>query len=429
MSDSRQAIADSQPAWRAACAAWIITWLVIAGIILGGNKRTVWPAYRNAGAHWESGEPLYQLGPGEVAGHGFLYFPQAAILFVPFAHIPEPASGILWRGLSLAMLALGVWRISTLFQANARKAFLLATAVTIPTCLAGLRTGQATLAMTGMILIAIEAFARSKNNRAAVWLALSIALKPLGVVPALLASVVSPRLGWRWGVAMAVVAISPFFFQQTSYVLLQHQQFLEMIRAAEKLGSAEWFAHLFGMLRAFGVMTPPSYQFLARLAAAPMTLLLCVAISRRVSRERAAIWIYTLGAVYLMLFNPRTENSTYLMLGPAIGYFLADEWLVRRRNGRAAFLVAMTVAITGCYEIAAPFTPAGAVAIWLAPLACVVFSGYLATRYREDWSQAAPSLEAAAAQSHVTHAPHKGRMSRGTARPERAINNEAKRSD
>ncbi len=413
MSDRCQVIDDSREHWRAACAAWIITWLVIAGIILAGNKRTVWPAYRNAGAHWESGEALYQLGPGQVAGHGFLYFPQAAILFVPFSHIPEPASGILWRGLSLALLALGVWRIATLLQANAEKAFLLATAVAIPTCLAGLRTGQATLAMTGMILIAIEAFARSKNGRAAAWLALSIAIKPLGVVLALLASVVSPRLGWRWGVAMAVVAISPFFFQQTSYVLLQHQQFLEMIRAAEKLGSAEWFAHLFGMLRALGVITPPSYQLLVRLAAAPLTLLLCVAISRRVARERAAIWIYTLGAVYVMLFNPRTENSTYLMLGPAIGYFLAEEWLVRRRNGRIAFLVAITTALTGSYVIAAPFTPAGAVAIWLAPLACIIFGGYLAARYREDWTEAGPCrMAAAAAQSHVTHAPHKARKNR-----------------
>lgn len=422
MSDSRQAIAESQPAWRAACAAWIITWLVISAIILGGNKRTVWPAYRNAGAHWESGEELYQLGPDEVAGHGFLYFPQAAILFVPFAHIPEPASGILWRGLSLAILALGVWRISTLFQANARKAFLLATAVAVPTCLAGLRTGQATIAMTGMILIATEAFARSQNGRAAVWLALSIALKPLGVVPALLASVVSPRLGWRWGVAMAAVAVSPFFFQQTSYVLLQHQQFLDMIRAAEKLGSAEWFAHLFGMLRVFGIITPPGYQFLARLAAAPLTLLLCVAICRRVERERGAIWIYTLGTVYVMLFNPRTENSTYLMLGPAIGYFLADEWLVRRRKGRVGFLVAITIAVTGCYEIAAPFTPAGAVAIWLAPLACIVFAGYLATRYREDWTEAGQRLEAATAQPHVSHAPH-SRMSRTAESAQNATRN------
>ena len=87
--------------------------------------------------------------------------------------------------------------------------------------------------------------------------------------------------------------------------------------------------------------------------------------------------MYTLAAVYLMLFNPRTENSTYCVLGPAVGLFYAEQ-LRTRRWLTAGLLLAVMAACVGSYELGKHLTPPGAKTVWLAPLACCCLAAYLA---------------------------------------------------
>ena len=78
-----------------------------------------------------------------------------------------------------------------------------------------------------------------------------------------------------------------------------------------------------------------------------------------------------------MLFNPRTENNTYSMLGPAVGVFLARSVLVDRRILRTALLALVAIGVLGTYEIGRLIT-SPAQSMWLAPLMCIVFAGYVA---------------------------------------------------
>src|SRR5687768_10391283 len=80
--------ADVQRAWLL----WGVLFLVIAVLIVRGDKRTVVNHYRAAAHAWMAGEPLYN-----DTGHGFLYLPSSAVLFVPFAMLPDVLGDIAWR--------------------------------------------------------------------------------------------------------------------------------------------------------------------------------------------------------------------------------------------------------------------------------------------------------------------------------------------
>jgi len=89
--------------------AWAVLLAVVCGVILAGSKRTVTPYYTEAALSWTEGSDIYR-----GSGTGFLYCPQAAIAFVPFAWLPTTPREIAWRVLTIGVFAAGVWRLSRL---------------------------------------------------------------------------------------------------------------------------------------------------------------------------------------------------------------------------------------------------------------------------------------------------------------------------
>ena len=66
------------------------------------GKHTVSPVYWLASRQWWASQEMYGSKEMTLQGrHGFLYFPQAAVLFTPFAYLPLAVSEVLWRGLGL----------------------------------------------------------------------------------------------------------------------------------------------------------------------------------------------------------------------------------------------------------------------------------------------------------------------------------------
>ena len=74
-----------------------------------------------------------------------------------------------------------------------------------------------------------------------------------------------------------------------------------------------------------------------------------------------------------MLFNPRTENNTYAMIGPFVGLYVAQCYLVWQRNGLAIACAACGLAMLGSYELGRFILP-DIPPVWLAPLACSIFT-------------------------------------------------------
>ena len=251
-------------------AAGLVAWLIVSTMILWGDAHTVTTAYAHGSLAWINGQNMY-----ETTGEGFLYLPQAALLYAPFAALPAPAGDLVWRLACLTIFLLGVARFAELAPGEPQRVLLHVSAISLAMCANGLRLGQSTLPMTGCMLLAAEALSRQSWNRAAAWLLLGLAVKPLTIVLVLLAAALHSPLRWRLLGGCALLAVTPFCTQHPAYVVWQYGQFGEMLQHANELGNHAWWAQLFGMLKTFGQPVSPAAQTAARAAAALVTLVLC----------------------------------------------------------------------------------------------------------------------------------------------------------
>ena len=131
------------------------------------------------------------------------------------------------------------------------------------------------------------------------------------------------------------------------------------------------------------VDVPENIQTAIRAGGAVATLLLCFFVKKRLEAFRAALYLFTLAVLYLMLFSPRTENNTYAMLGPPIAAFLAGAFLVEQRPKEGIVLSCIALAILGSRSIEHLLTPHAGTS-WLSPLMAVCFAVYLLSRIFTD---------------------------------------------
>jgi hypothetical protein len=357
---------------RIAWLAWAVLLLIMVALVLAGNRRTVTGNYRDAALLWFRGGDMYT-----GTGTGFLYLPQAAILFAPFAWMPVKLGEIAWRAVSIGAFAIGLRRYASLAgRASGVELFPLMTALSLPLAFSCFRNGQTTVLIAGLMMIAVADIADRRWGRSTAWLSLGLALKPLVIVLTLLAWALYKPMRGRLLAATAAVLASPFLFQAPGYVVSQYQSCAASLQATARLGLETYWAHFFGMLKVAGVSPSSSVQTGVRLLAAVGRLWLCRLARERYPADQAAVWLYALSACYLMLFNPRTENNTYAMLGPAIAVFCGHALLVERRPKTAAALAASAIVILGSHQITRWITPPPR-AVWLAPLVCTGFLAFL----------------------------------------------------
>lgn len=371
---------------RSAWIAWTVLFLIVAAIIVLGGHRTVVPSYRQSALDWLASRQLYD---GTGVG-GFVYFPHAAILFMPLAWLPPLPGEVIWRLVNIGTLALGLHAFARLAGKESRsELFPLMTLVTIPLAWDCARNGQATLALTGLMLLAVVDVAQARWWRATLWLCLGIAVKPLMLVLALLIAAIIRPMTWRALVGMVVLALSPFLFQHPSYVLQQYSACWQNTTAAAHVGVAvQGWTSPFVTLGFLGLNVPERGQTAIRLLAAVVTWLASVFVCRRFDAARSAIFVFSMAAVYLMLFSPRTENNTYAMLGPAFAVFAAQSLLIEKRRGEGVLLAGVALATAGSRTLGRLLAP-GAEAVWLAPVLALCFAAYLLVRIFERPAQPA----------------------------------------
>jgi hypothetical protein len=372
--EATMASVNNKKAVRIALAGWIVLFLAVSAIIAIHGKRSVVPEYHSAALNWISGQHLYD---GTGVG-GFVYLPQAAVLYVPFALFPSTVGEILWRLVMVAVFAVGLYRFGQLAgERSAGEFFPLLSLVTIPLVWDCARNGQATLIITGLMLLAVADIAHARWWRATLWLSLGVAIKPLVLVLVLLVMAIDRRMSWRLLVGMVLTALFPFLTQAPGYVIRQYVECVQnMITAAHVGVSVRGWTSPFTALRALGIAdVPESIQTAIRLAGAMVTLLLCFFVKRRMEPSRVALYLFTLSSLYLMLFSPRTENNTYAMLSPAISAFLVTAFLVDHRKAQGMLLAGMVLLLIGSRFIERLLAP-HAEQVWLAPFIAVLFAAY-----------------------------------------------------
>ena len=350
-----------------ACFALLV---LIARLDSGDTIENVFSVYRDAGLRWLHGQDLY---PGQFR---FNYFPPSAVFFAAWSWLPFGLEGALWRVANIAVFAFGLWRISSCGERPIPPTrFFIATMVTVVLSASAARYGQLTLAMSGLMMAAVADVEEGDGLwRAAVYVALAVALKPLAIVLALLLVTIYPRLLWRTTFALAVFFLLPFLFQHTDYVLRQYADVPAMlqIRSHQRY---EW-QHLFSLLEKVGWAATNAEQTIITGTAAVFVLFLCWRVRQRAPAIGAALMMYGLATSYILLFGTATERNTYAMLAPVIGLGAAMAW--RSRDQYLLGLMsamAWIMLLSHTLQRAYPHT----VLAMAKPFACLILFAWLAS--------------------------------------------------
>jgi hypothetical protein len=349
----------------AACVIWLLFILAVTLITLRNpDDRTVLYAYRVPAQAWLEGRPLY--GPSI---HGFLYFPSFAVLFAPFQLLGNPAGDVLWRWAGFALLSLALLRLARLAAPEAWRAALAAMLVlALPAAGIALQNGQATVPMFALMVLATVELAGGRWWPAAAWLGLAVAVKPLALVLALLVFALHPAARLPLLAALVVALLLPFLHPDPAYVAGQYEAALEKLRIAEDPGPGHW-ASVDMLLWHLGLALPDRVMTGLRIAAAIGTLALAALAGRRLPAPLAAVLLLTLAVCYLLLFNPRTEESGYLMLAYPLALLAARARLVEGRRGLAAALALLCLGLGTQAYSGALFH---ATQDWLKPALCLL---------------------------------------------------------
>jgi hypothetical protein len=329
----------------AAILIWSVSMLVIAAMVLHNPfKHTVTlGSYHPSAENWWAGRNLY-IGPS-----GMNYLPHFAVLYSPFHFLPFRWSEILWRFCAAASVAGGLWLLMReLFGAKAERPFFWATILTVPLALGALRNGNANAIFSGVTLLAVVATLQKRWWLAVAWMVLATALKPLGVVLLLLASIYYTPVLRRLPAALLGLALFPFFFGRPDYVLEQYREAWQNLHACATV-TEHRFADFNGILWALGTPLFGAPATIVRLLAGGVTAIIWLWSARRLAPALRGLSLYALTAAYLMLFNPMNEANSYVILAPALGawgaWLLCGDEPVRRRLGWGLVLMALSMGL------------------------------------------------------------------------------------
>lgn len=328
------------PARRFALLIWGVMALVVFTIVaVQPDKRTATLEYQKASTRWWDGDNLYK------GKNNYLYLPQAAMLYTPFNLLPKRVGEPLWRMVCLGTLGFGLWAAARqLAPQRAGALFLLATLLVLPCSLASARNGQVNMPLAAIYLLTALALARDRWHLAAILLAVSLALKPISVVPILLCGVLFPRTILPLILWLGVMFAAAYLHPDPQYVTWQYEVFWEKLTGSSAKPTGKTWSDFAGMLGEFGLTLSNSVQTLIRAGAAAVTFGLCwLAVRKTPDALRRALTVLFFSAIYLMLFNPRTETNSYIIPGIFIALLGAYEGLVSRRPMAAATWLAVAL--------------------------------------------------------------------------------------
>jgi hypothetical protein len=288
--------------------------VILADAVRNPAKHTTMPTYRDASTRWWEGIDPYTLNQHA----GFLYFPQAAFLFTPFNALPATAGEIAWRACTFGLFLFALVRLHRVFiagESSSPRTFLALALLAIPSAFASLRNAQFDLPLAALVVLAAAEVALQRWNTAALWICLAFALKPLAIVPLLLFSALFPKLIPRVLAGLVVVLVLPFLHWNPTFVAHEYVRCLQTLAWASA-GNEPRYSDLFALLGKAGLIVAEPVKLALRVLFAGVYLALGLVALRRLPRRCTAWMAGALAADYLMLFNPRTETCSYVMLGP-----------------------------------------------------------------------------------------------------------------
>lgn len=329
-------------AWeRLALTVWLVALAAVGSrYLLAPRSHDVYAVFASAAQNWGTGSDLYQRSDGDP----YRYSPLVAALLVPFALLPTPWGGLLWRGLNAAALlgALAWWAKEALPRPLTPTQRALLFLLFAPLAIGNLNNGQSNALVLGLLLAALTAAATDRWNLASSGVALACLFKVYPVALGLLLAVVYPRrCAGRLALALGIGLALPFLFQQPDYVVRQYLGWLEHLSTDERLVMTRemWYRDLRLLCDRCGMPLSREAYLLVQLSAAAAFAALCLA-ARRAGwpRRQLLLLILALACGWMTVFGSAAESATYILLAP-----IAAWGIVEALRQRQPFLIGLSL--------------------------------------------------------------------------------------
>lgn len=301
---------------------WSIFLIVIAVLVSRpGKQGRIYPTYVDAGRHFRLGEPLYPKGPIAEDRDLYRYSPIASVFFIPWDFIPLPLGAVLWRWFQIIafLWALKAWSRIAIPSVPWSALFLLA----LPLCGGNVNNAQINPLVAALLLGSIVAFHGRHYWLAAVAIAIATAFKGYPLALGLLLCLID---FWRFTlpliVALLAVAALPFAIQDQQYVVQQFREWMQLVATDDRSQytlDTGYFDFQRVLLR-WGVVIPQLYY---RIIEVVVGLAAAVFLSwglwkQQWSRTKAIQVAGGMGFLWMTLFGPTTESSTYILIAGLI---------------------------------------------------------------------------------------------------------------
>ena len=320
--------------------------VIVAGMVIADPiHRSVSAGYLEAAIRFRQGEPLYN----PEASSGFLYLPAFAVAYLPLSVLGFTLGDLVWRAATLALLAFAMLRVVRRLEPKNEQLEILGLALLIALVGAAgaVRNGQSTILLLSTTLLAFDAAYDRKFAKAAAWVTLAVLAKPLGIVVWLLIGGTRPAaLPWLLGF-LTVALAAPYAVADPAYVNAQYVEFIEvLLNISPEQGKVAAWTDFMAIFRALDLAIDQEVAYAIRAIAAVLTFAAVLILTRRRDYLTAAMFPATLACSYMLLFNPRAETNTYMLM--AVPFGLLAAYMLRETKhiaaGRAVVIACVALA-------------------------------------------------------------------------------------
>jgi hypothetical protein len=370
--------------------AWLfwLAMLVYLSFFAGFNTRLLASTdYYHAAQQWLTQQSIY-----DGQGWSFIYFPQSAVLYLPFGIFSPKISDILWRVFLVVLLSSSFWQLKKIAPFPTKWFFFVLTVIGGLIIASGaFKLGQMNIVVAALMLFTVVAIARERWWLAALTLTLVLAFKPTSIIFWLLLGVLYQPLRLKMVILFIAMMALPFLFAKPDYVMSQYSACVHTFQIMSQTTSIAGWADFFNMLNMFtGWQLSAKAMFGVRIVLALAVLALGYYCRRKYSLPKySTMWsiilVYSVAASYLLLFNPRTENNGYIILAPMLVWFAFYFYHQKTQFvPLLVYLIVMCVNYSLCQALNIPNT-------WLRPLATCLFTGQLLWWLYRPYFQLRPS--------------------------------------
>jgi hypothetical protein len=277
---------------------------------------SVVPIYLNAAVRWQVEADLYDSA---LPLDHYRNPPIVAAFFVPFSHLPPKVAEIGWRMLNLVAFLLGFVAFLQQFHPWLTRLQLGFACCSVSfLILPSFNNGQMNLLMAACCVWAITLAERREWWLAAGWLTLAILLKTYPIALAMLLALVYPPLIGRMLVCFAVGFGLPFLLGPPGYVWRMHERYVEYTQFVQS------HRHLIRRVYWDWSIIPTAWlgMTVPTMVTKIVSVVAGLACAIRVWYQPTPIVLLLMGTMWMTLFGPATEASTYTLTAPAVSVLL-----------------------------------------------------------------------------------------------------------